>query len=371
MLRTFIAFDLSTIDFDVLQRIYSANTQLQPVEQNICVFEFDAITFTHALMLLGQNGNRFGYDLSLYLNTVVYFFNNSTVSINGLIVINQGSSDFKKRLSEDLGVAISSLFMNQSFQVKWETITQIPQNRKLSKKTPDFLGFNLNGERYIYESKGTTQPQNIESIMAKALEQSKSYPETATGKFAIVSYFPTGDKNMPSFTFIADPPISNIFLPERDNSLLLHYTYVLSFAGLDNTLRSYNNMLGEKFKLDRQDYQDRTSFSFSQNLGLDRFRNSVIQTFEEERPTTETLIWRNRNYIGRYLNVPDGRTRLFLGVHLETIEQIIQLDTNIQEVENIRVREGEEEISIFSDGTIFKFQAYSAENKRFPTKRTK
>jgi hypothetical protein len=368
MRRTFIHFDLSTIDIDVLQEINSVNNQLQQIEQNIFTFEFDAIIFTHALMLLGQNKNRFGYDLSLYLNTVVFFFDNSIASVNGLIVIDQGSSDFKKRMSEDLGVAISSLFMNQSFQIGWETITQIPQNKKLSKKTPDFLGFNLNGQRYIYESKGTTQPQNVENVMVKALEQSKSYPETATGKFAIVSYFSTGDKSIPSFTFIADPPISDIFIPERDNSMLLHYTYVLNFVGLNNTLQVYEDMIEEKFKLDRQDEQERTSFSFARNLGLQRFQNSVIQSFEEERQTKVILTWRNRTYVGRYLDVTDGRTRLFLGVHLETIEQIIRLDTNIQEFDNIRVFEGGEEISIFSDGTIFKLQAYDAKNKSFPSK---
>ncbi|BDI16819.1 hypothetical protein ANSO36C_26210 [Nostoc cf. commune SO-36] len=368
MLRTFVYFDASTIDYEVLQQIYSTNSQLQEVEQNICVFEFDAITFAHALMLLGQNGNRFGYDLSLYLSTVVYFFNNSTTSVNGLIIVDQGSSDFKKRISEDLGVAISSLFMAQSFQIKWETITQIPQNKKLSKKTPDFLGFNLNDERYIYESKGTTQPQNIESAMTKALEQSKGYPETATGKFAIVSYFPTGGKSMPPFTFIADPPISDIFIPERENSILLHYTHVLSFAGLDNTLRFYENLLVEKFKLDRQDEQERTLYRFPRNLGLQRFLDTVIQTFEQERVTKDTFAWRNITYIGRYLDLPDGRSRLFTGVHVETIEQILRLDTNIQVFSNTRVRENGEEISTLSDGTIFKIQAPDAENQRFPAK---
>ncbi|MEH2048939.1 hypothetical protein [Nostoc sp.] len=367
MLRTFVYFDASTIDFDVMQQIHSTNSQLQQVEQNICVFEFDAIIFAHVLMLLGQNGNRFGYDLSLYLSTVVYFFNKSTTAINGLIVVDQGSTEFKKRISEDLGVAISSLFMAKSFQIRWETITQIPQNKKLSKKTPDFLGFNPNDERFIYESKGTTQPQNIESAMTKALEQSKGYPEAATGKFAIVSYFPTGGKSMPPFTFIADPPISDIFIPQKENSILLHYTYVLSFVGLDNTLRAYEELLVNKFKLDRQDEQEGALFRFS-NIGLQRFLDPVTQTFERERLTKDTLTWEDRTYMGRYLDVPDGRSRIFTGVHVETIEQILRLDTNIQEFTDIRVRENGEEISILSDGTIFKIQAPDAENQRFSTK---
>ena len=96
MLRTFVSFDASTIDFDLMHAMLSTNTSLQSVEQNICVFEFDFITFAHALMLLGQNGNRFGYDLSLYLSTVVFFLNGSTTAVNGLIIIDEGSSEFKK-----------------------------------------------------------------------------------------------------------------------------------------------------------------------------------------------------------------------------------------------------------------------------------
>lgn len=112
MLRTFTSFDTSTIEYDVMQHIYSTDLHLREVEQNICVFEFDAVTFAHALMSLGQNGNRFGYDLSLYPNTVIYLFNNSTTAINGLIVVDKGSSDFKKRISEDLGFRGSnSLFI--------------------------------------------------------------------------------------------------------------------------------------------------------------------------------------------------------------------------------------------------------------------
>lgn len=169
--------------------------------------------------------------------------------------------------------------MVQSLQICWESITQIPQNRKLSKKTPDFLGFNSSHERFIYESKGTTQPQSIEAAMARALEQSKGYPETATGKFAIVPYFPTGSKVTPPFTFVSDPPISDIFLPEKSNSILLHYTYVLKFIGLDNTLQAYENLLVEKFRLDDQ---EGVLFSFSPNNGLQRLLGSVRQAFEQE-----------------------------------------------------------------------------------------
>ena len=258
----------------------------------------------------------------------------------------------KKRLSEDLGVAISSLFRVQSLQLNWESITQIPQNRKISKKTPDFLGFNPNIERSIYESKGTTQPQTVEKVMSRALEQSKGYPKSAKGKFAIVSYFPTGGKSMPPFTFVADPPISNIFIPEKDNSVLLHYTQVLKFVGFESTVQAYERMLAEKFRLEGQDQQEGTLFSLSSTLGLQSFQNQTRQAFDRERSTRETFAWENRTYIGRYLDVVGTTNRLFLGIYLETIERILSLNTNIVELVDVRVRDGDEEISIFSDGTI-------------------
>jgi len=354
-MKIFVHFDSSTIAPSILMQMYINNNQLQEIEKNIYIFEFDPIVFTHALMLLGQNKNRFGFDLSLYLNTVIYLFNNSFTALNGLIIINNGSTDFKRRISEDLGVGISSLFMVKSLCVRWETIAQIPQNKKLSKNTPDFLGFNSNNERFIYESKGTTQPQNIETIMAKALQQSKGYPENAIGKFAIVSYFPAGSKGMPPFTFIADPPISEIFLPNKENAILLHYKYVLEFAGLESTLQAYKNLLSEKFKLDRQDEEDNVStYLRLGNSGLQHFLRQLMETFEQERQTKEEIEWHDRNYIGRYLHNSNNGGELFLGVEIEKIQRILQLSTNIQEIEDSRSQENREEISVFSDGTIFK-----------------
>lgn len=369
MVRTFVYFDTSTIDISLMHQIYSTNSQLRPIEQNIYIFEFDAIVFTHALMLLGQNSNRFGYDLSLYLNTVVKFFGKTSASLSGLIVIDEGSTDFRKRISEDLGVGISSLFMVQSLSLKWETITQIPRNKKLSNKTPDFLGFDSNDKRFIYESKGTTRPDTVESAMNKALEQSKGYPESAVGKFAIVSYFPAGSKIIPPFTFIADPPITDIFQPDKENSILLHYTYVLGFVGLENTLQAYQNLLVEKFKLDRQDGNERNLPLLPRNLGIQRFLDRIRSRFEQEIETRERIGWRNRTFIGRFLDAPDGRNRVFLGVHLETIEQVLRLDTNIQEFQDTRIREAEEEISVFSDGTMLRIQGLNIGTTGSPRQR--
>jgi hypothetical protein len=90
---------------------------------------------------------------------------------------------------------------------------------------------------------------------------------------------------------------------------------------------------------------------------ISAFNGFTIQAFEQERLTRETFSWQNRTYIGRYLDIPNAINRPFVGVHLETIQQILGLDTNIIEFVDTRFRSNGEEISIFSDGTIFKVQA--------------
>lgn len=357
MRRTFIHFDTSTIHSDIINQIDSTNNLLLNIDQNIRAFDFDATAFAHALMLMGQNKNRFGYDLSLYLNTAVYFFRNSRTA-SGLLVIDSGSSDFKKRMSEDMGVAISSLFMVHSFKLKWETITQIPQNKKISKMTPDFLGFDHNEEKYIYESKGTTQAQKVEQMMEKALAQSKGYPEKSIGKFAIVSYFPTSNKLIPAFTFVADPPISDFFQPNYYNSVLLHYKYVFKYIGLSNTAQLYNSFLVEKFRLERQAPENNAFRIIPSTIGTERLIRQVRESFAQERLESSVVLWRGEEYIGRYLDVPDLNHRPYMGCNSEIIEQIVNLEQNISSNENAQVIEGDESISTFSDGTMLKISGF-------------
>jgi len=125
-----VRLDTETIPESVIQNINN-NKKFKSLSENIYIFEYDDVVFTHALMLLGRNSNRFGYDLQDYLNNVI--FRLGKTPNNPHITIDFGSSDFKRRASEDFGVGLSSLFMVELFNLRWENISHIPRNKNISK----------------------------------------------------------------------------------------------------------------------------------------------------------------------------------------------------------------------------------------------
>ncbi len=206
----------------------------------------DPLVFTQAYMLLGESPQRFGSDLSLYLATVQAFFRAANTD-GGLSLALLPNPDAKRRLSEDLGVALSSIFMVDLFELPWQSISQLPQNSSLSKKRPDFQGFCPNGDRYLFESKGTTKLASIESSLTKALAQVKAYPEPSSARFAIVSYLSADDRFFPSTSFVVDPPgLPKGVIPDPDTSRSLHFEKVLEFAGLTSLANAYTAVLSAK-----------------------------------------------------------------------------------------------------------------------------
>ncbi len=352
MIRTFVHLDSATIGSALESQIRSTNTGLAPVDCNIYLATFNPIVFGHASLLLGKNPNRFGYDLSTYLATLELFFRRKPQE--GFLTINSGSSDFKKRLAEDIGAGLAALFMVMSFEIGWETISQIPQNRKLSKYTPDFLGLTKNDERFIFEAKGTTQPGAVEGAMSKALTQAKSYPEEAVNKFAIVSYFPSSVKQVPPVTFVADPAISDTFPPGRENSTLLHYAKVLEYAGLAQTRAAYEHLLSIGFDIERK--ESGAMHSAYKPYLLRGPINEIQTVFSSEVGEENRLSWRDRMFVGwrRSASRRDERLSIFLGVDEKYISRILQLETDIPASEDVHVEDEREIASVFSDGTILR-----------------
>lgn len=208
------------------------------------LLQFDPLIFTHAYLLLGKNPTRSGYDLSYYLATVNGFFDRN----NGLRQLRLAGTvaDIRKRLSEDLAVAISSVFMNTCFGVDWRSIAQIPTNI-LTRKRPDFEGFS--GEkRHVWESKGVSAPGGAEKALSAAIEQVKEYPEPSLSKLAIVSYFSHDPRLFESSTFVVDPEMPDIVPPDKETAQLLHVENVLYFAGLPKTASVYMKTLAKYLK---------------------------------------------------------------------------------------------------------------------------
>jgi len=350
MAQTFLHLDPATINGNVKAEIRSNHADLVDIGCDIGIVRFKPIVFCHAVMLLGQFPHRFGYDLSMYLSTVNVFFERTTQ--DGFIVIGDGSADFKKRMAEDLGVGLASLFMVRGLRLKWKTIAQIPTNGKLSRYRPDFLGFTENDQRYIYEAKGTTQANKLEEAMVKALKQSKSYSDQALAKFAIASYFPSSGKQLPPFTFVADPPIAALFPPERRLAIMLHYVNVLEYCGFQRTRIAYEALLVEVFAFERKG-ESLARLSY-RPYPIKEKVNEVSKSYESEGPAT--FAWRERVFVGRYLTAKQGDrvASVFLGVDKEHIERILRLEVETPESEDIAFEGTDESISIFSDGTIIR-----------------
>lgn len=305
--------------------------------------EFDQLVFVHAYALLGSSPQRFGTDLQLYLSTVNTFFDwqastgNRHVTLAGV-----SATDAKRRLSEDLGAVLSSLFMVNTYGVAWETIAQIPMNNKLSKKRPDFEGFDSSDQRYLFEAKGTTSLSSVEGALHKAIDQVKKYPEAAASKLAIVTYLAADERLFPSQTFVVDPPsLPDTVPPTREVATLLHGEKLFEFAGMPETAAAYVKGLARRLKVKPvepsrvtvQDAAPRRSFDHER-------RGAAVQTRD----------FNNKKYLGHAVSIPNSSLRLYFGVAQDRLEKL--LDFSPIEKRDPRSDQSGEKWSSFADDSL-------------------
>lgn len=305
--------------------------------------EFDQIVFVHAYALLGSSPQRFGADLQLYLSTVNTFFNwqgstgNRHVTLAGV-----SATDAKRRLSEDLGAALSSLFMVIAFGVAWETIAQIPMNSKLSKKRPDFEGFDSSDKRFLFEAKGTTSLSGVEGALHKAIDQVKKYPEAAASKLAIVTYLAADERLFPSQTFVVDPPsLPDTVPPTREVATQLHGEKLFEFAGMPETAAAYVKGLAARLKVKP-----------SEPTGIAVQRTALRRAFDRERQgvAVHAQHFNNVKYLGHLVSIPNSSLRLYFGVAEDRLESL--LDFAPIERRDPPTDELGEKWSLFADGSL-------------------
>lgn len=310
------------------------------------LFNVDPIQFTHAYKLLGANSSQFGYDLSLYLATVNTYFENS--GEHQPLQIPQCSQDFKKRLSEDLGVAMAALFMVKAFNIDWRTISQIPANNKLIKKRPDFEAFDYSGRRFIFEAKGTTRPSSVETCLTNAIEQAKGYSEAAERKLAIVSFFSADSRIFDSATFIVDPALPDIVPPDKETSILLHYERVLQFSGLSQSAVEYTKELSKYLRKKTKP----TGTEYLPTRLPDHRRSKFWGSLELETERSQEKRYEDKRFLGSITqtNVGNKMFSIYCGVSEETLNAIGDFDPRPLEAPTKTMPN--KYISIFSDGTL-------------------
>lgn len=305
---------------------------------------FSPAVFLHAYVLPGESPQRFGSDLSLYLATVNAFFAKSpTVQTGFVSLVGITQTDTKKRLSEDLGVALSSLFMAEAFGVTWDTIAQIPQNSKLSKKRPDFECFDTAGNRHLFEAKGTTVLAGVDVALTKAIAQVKKYPEASNTKLAIVSFLSTDDRLFPSQTFVVDPPtLPDNIPPTKRVAQLLHGEKILQFAGLSQTGAAYMKALSVKLRAE--------SAGNGQIAPIEKGPALSTKLNQEiEQSALQVRQIGNTSYVGR--NIFDGLgVRIFVGATRRQLDALALL-TDLPTGETYSRPQGDDFHSFFADGT--------------------
>lgn len=321
--------------------------------ENVRFVAVNPAVFTHAYLLLGEQPQRFVSDLTLYLTTVRTFFERAD-AVGGINVPDWANPDSRRRLSEDLGVALAAFFMVEVFGLSWESVSQIPQNAKLSKKRPDFQGYTPTNQRYLFEAKGTTKLQTVEKTMSKAMSQVKGYPETAEAKIAIVSYLSADERFFPSTSFVVDPPaLPEEVKPDAETSRLLHFEKVLQFAGLPQTAKDYVSTLSHRLR-EKHRIDEGGTTSVARTRRIEGLQEDLRAEFvEESQPNVlETHRYRDSEFLGRSSESAVSKIKVFFGVLRQALDAGVRFEASAQPPKTELTVAEMEVSSAFADGTL-------------------
>lgn len=323
-------------------------------------FFFDPMVFTHATLLLRNSPIPYGSDLRHYLAPVREYFQSGERKLR-CIRFNSDSTDFRRRASEEFGVAIASLLMVDLLGVRWESIAQIPLNKALTKRRPDFIGYTSANESVIFEAKGSTSLGKAREGVADAREQVKDYPppngQAPLGKFAISSYFPAEEVAFPAFSFVADPPFPDTFLPSIEGCTELHTLNVLNFMEMSESHQAYISMLTANSAVRNVPYENK----HRRAALTERAQIAAAAYFEKreaEEAHLEDFIVAGIPLRGRVYPAKDGLNfNVYVGLAgPATLEKM-------KEKRGV-ISEGDEAISVLPDGTVLGIKSTSLTEQR-------
>lgn len=350
-MKVYFKFDRESVPELIRTQIASLNGNLISLDGETFAFNFDPVVFTHAWQVLTKSPTGFGSDLSMYLaGTYDFFLRNSTSEALCLTV---GTTDFKRRISEDLSVALASLFMVNSFGVEWNTIAQIPSNRNLSKLRPDFECFDSAGNRLLYEAKGRSNIASVIDAINKAVSQIKSYPESAIQKLAFITYFCSDERAFPSYTFMIDPQLPDTVLPDQDTAEQLHFLNVLNFGGFYESKKEYLSLLKARFSLKSALAEGTVSKRLVNRVN--NAKEAFTIAFDQEAGTKKHYSYLGESFIIRTTELSAGSQtfKISAGIHSETKNRVLAEDSSRLLDRSEKILTADDGISVFNDGTLF------------------
>lgn len=251
-------------------------------------------------------------------------------------------SDFLRRSSEALGVAIATCWCVDVLHLKWSSISSIQPSRRRGRRA-DYIGTIPPGD-LVFEAKGTSAPNSVRGKLASAQAQksdSRSDEGVSLG-LALVSWIPVDYEHFEPHLFVTDPPggANEISGSERNQLRgLLIRKRVATYGGFDATAR----VLGTLARRLRRDRLTRISFN-------DELRSAV----EEDRGLATTRSLARREYSGLELTGPMG-TKVFLGLTLTTLTDLqspVGTNRGSPATENAVITQDSIIGESYSDGTI-------------------
>lgn len=323
--KGFLRLDHDSIHADDMAEIVGA-TNLSTVDapESCFAFTFHEMEIDHAALLMGRNKDRFGHDIRHYLRSATGFFQDTP---NGFVTMPDGGTDFKRRYSEDLGVAIGSLFMVGALRMKWETIAHIPATKTIKglAKTPDFIGFTEVNQKRVFECKGTTLLQDVDKVRNKAKQQLDTYREAGVRKFALVTYLPISGKAIPPYLFVSDPPLE---LPTVSFELCvgLHYLHVAEYSGLEETFDALQEVLAARVPFEEH-LTNEEEFPWRIRQKYRPLAEYLSDAFQRESDKAETEKIDGEEFIGLWRTTLIGKktVKVFTGIHRSRIESVIAM----------------------------------------------
>jgi hypothetical protein len=359
--RLFLRIDQAGVASTDLERILRcpAIDQLD-AEQGLYRLSFSPRLLDHAELLLGERPQRFTTDLSLYLNTARLFLRRTPDDVYLSLPIDS-TPDHKRKLAEDMGVAIGSIFMVMALGLRWETIAQIPSNARVSRLTPDFVGFDDDNAKRVYEAKGTTVAETVASHHEKAKKQLDSCKEPNVGKYAVVTYLASSKLTPPSTVFVSDPgvPLPTV---NRGMATALHFRKIMEFCGFEELAIAFSKCISLRFAFERQ--LEAGNDSYRQWDSLMDARRDAIRIADALRSSSTTTRFHDSDFIGRRLttSVLGTLLTLFMGVEREylydNVDKLTDTNANVPfaprsfNSESQPSGETRESFSLLSDGSL-------------------
>jgi hypothetical protein len=138
-------------------------------------------------------------------------------------------SEHRRRVAEAVGVGIGILFMQKTFDLNWEEISEVEG----SSRRPDYR-VTSEGREMVFECKGTFNHKTQRTQITSGVEQKNArlLPAVTTARFVISTLISNAD--LGSSLVVADPPGSDQSESSRyELQVLKHYTRLCKYAGFE------------------------------------------------------------------------------------------------------------------------------------------